>query len=51
MDSPGYVKPAHQYGQPFGGTAEDENWAGAGYGRVPAPAELEPEDACGSQAA
>ena len=46
MDAPGYSKPTHSYGQPFGtspGTS-DENWAGAGYIEVPAPEVLEPVD-------
>jgi hypothetical protein len=36
----------HQYGQPFGTAPDDtDNWAGPGFTRVPAPAELEPEQA------
>ena len=48
MDAPGYRKPTHGYGQPFGTvpeTADDEaRWAGRGFDEVPAPEVLEPVD-------
>jgi hypothetical protein len=36
VDTPGYAK-TQQYGQPFGGAPDDENWAGKGFTVVPAP--------------
>lgn len=50
MDSPGSGK-THQFGTPFGAAAEDEAWAGPGFTRVPAAAELEPEDSQASDQA
>jgi hypothetical protein len=47
VDSPGFSKPAHGYGVPFGTAPgdSDENWAGAGFtGAVTGPGELEPVD-------
>ena len=46
MDSPGFRKPAHGYGAPFGTAPDDtdDTWAGRDYTRVPEAGELEPVD-------
>jgi hypothetical protein len=46
VDSPGFCKPVHGYGQPFGTAPDDTNdtWAGTDYTRKPEPVELEPVD-------
>ena len=46
MDSPGYCKPVHGYGTPFGTAPDDADdaWAGKDFTRVPEAVELEPVD-------
>jgi hypothetical protein len=46
VDSPGYCKPVHGYGAPFGTAPDDADdaWAGRDYTRVPEAVELEPVD-------